>query len=432
MLHLLFEPYFYANWTQPSREASRTGKKLPPTPPVGRLRAFTACCFAYKVDDATFIECAGVDAFAFVEYLKCSLRVLTLFAIWALSINTAFYYSNTHAVRVYALEPRFLTVAPEGPSFEFLVLPQNPAVPEAFLSRSSIVYIDSLVDGEGAWDQWAAFIFSLLGMWVCSLHGYYQLVRSWQRLVRACQTSMADAGDAASHTLLVRAINPLAKPFEQNEAFALWAGLYPNQIFSVRMCRDTRELPKAVAKFDKLQAQLKVLEVKNKNLREKAAAAEAAEAAGDAAEGAAKVSAVSKLCACCRTPPLKAAEKLAPKLVKTREALEEARLALQKAAVANCGEERDEGLSYFVLLKSARAATIAKQVCGREAGPGCARTRACGIALSLSLCRSCTRSTPVLILVGRPSLTVCDCTAPLLLPTALPVPIFPVPCVDVR
>ena len=80
VLHILFEPYFYNNATAKSREASRKGKPAPPKPPSGRLRSITSCFFAFKVDDQTFIECAGIDAYAYVEFIRCALRVLVLFA----------------------------------------------------------------------------------------------------------------------------------------------------------------------------------------------------------------------------------------------------------------------------------------------------------------------------------------------------------------
>lgn len=327
ILHCLFDKFFYSNETSISRVSQRKHKDVPlHVPPPGRFRALHAFTYAWNTDDTSFIQCAGIDAFAFIEYLRCALRVLVGFATWALLVNTAFYYTNTHA---------------------------NPDVPPAFLSRSSIVYLEALpTDGDGgSWDAWMALVCSLIGLWVNSLHTYVQLSRSWRRIVRACQTSMADAGDAASHAILVRANNPLAKPFKQIDAFLTWAGLYPGQVLSVRMCRDTGSLPKALAKFDATQRALAVLEAKHKKLLEKAAVSPI---------GVTRLQWACHFCAC-RSPAARA-EKLQTKIDKQRHRLDTARSEIVRTAKVHCGPEHDVGLSYFVIFKSSRAASIAKQV----------------------------------------------------------------------
>ena len=175
-------------------------------------------------------------------------------------------------------------------------------------------------------------------MWCGTVFALVQVHRSYKYVISWCHLALADTSNIQGLTILVRAINSLAKPLPQAEARATWDALYPGEVHSVRMVRNTGKLPKLVAKFDKLSKKLEQLEEKKQKL--------IGADSGHQAE--------VKSCGCCG-PLTKTIAKTAQKLTDTKEQIGVARDQL-------CGDELDKGLSYFVVFKSARSATIAAQV----------------------------------------------------------------------
>ena len=261
-----------------------------------------------QISDAEYCQYAGIDAFCFVEYLKLVIRILFSMSSWAVAVNMTFYLISIN-----------------GNTKEDL--------PPGFLARASLANLPSVGDG-GNWQTWSALLASLVGMYVCSGYFYYSWYTAWIRVITKVQSSMSVADDVTSYTMLVRSTDPSALPQKRSLAERTWRHIYPGEVQCVRMVRDTGALPKQLALLDRLEAALPKLE----------AAAKAPAAKGLAA-----------LCAASPASRQRKVEQCRAKLNKARDAV----AALKERY---CGEDADAGLSYFVLFKTRRTATIAKQV----------------------------------------------------------------------
>ena len=308
VLHVLFSSEYYANKDR--------GKDLETLVPSSRFRVLSGICTAMRLSDDEYVRIAGVDAAAFVEHLRVGFRILVGFLLWGLVTEVGLYY--------LAAQDYFA---------------RGGNVAEGFLARASIAGMDP-VPTDGSWSpqQACSLLFSLVGLWLNSLLALRAINRSWQKVVGWCQASLADADDPVSHVVLVRASSPLTKPVTQAQAFATWDVLYPGSIYSVRVVRETGALPSLLAKYDALAKSKRELEVRRDQLIEdgKANQAEATTCCG----GSSLAAKISKL---------------------------EAKMALLTPKISalrdKCiGDEKDVGLSYFVIFTTSRAATMASQV----------------------------------------------------------------------
>ena len=299
VLHTAFRSVYYLNVVR--------GTAPPPPPvPTSTVDAVlsTLCCgwakHVLRMSDDEFASHAGIDAFCFIVFLRLVIRVLFAFGLWAVAVNMTFY-----------------------------VLAMSAEEQPVFLARASIANLASVADG-GDWHQWSSLVASVVGMWVCTLYAVWELNRTWRHVIAKCQQSMACADDVSSHTILVRSTDPRNLPQSREDAHRTWEGLYPQQVHTVRMVRNTGALPKKLALLDKLTAQLEALDAA-------AAATKGTKRAGCGADAAKK------------------AGKVRAKLAATRE-------AVQDLKVRHCGDDADQGLSYFVLFNNRRTCTIARQV----------------------------------------------------------------------
>lgn len=128
---------------------------------------------------------------------------------------------------------------------------------------------------------------------------------------------------------------------------AAWQALYPGDVHSVRVVRETGRLPELLPKLDALREALERLEAK-------AAKAKAAEQVGDGCFGGGDDTEAKRA---------KALDKLARQIAKQQAKIDAVRCEVADERNRHCAlPEHDAGVSYFVLFKTARAATIAKQV----------------------------------------------------------------------
>lgn len=312
VLHVLFHKLYYSN--------SVRGLEVD-APSDKRLGWCSSVATALRMPASEFIQKCGVDAMAFCEFAKLLLKILFSFMLWACTIEIAIFYS--------AVQSR----------------DDVDSISPSFLARASLANVDAVPSGGG--DSWKptqalSLIFSMVGLWLNSLYALILIDKSWRRIVGWCHVALEDSSDIVSHALLVRATNPLAKPFSQASALHTWEGLYPGEIFSVRMVRDTGKLPKLLAKVDKLLAKLARLDQREQSLK-------------DAKGKDARTAFAKKTCF-----------GLGPSLDAKRAKLE-AQLAQQRLKVADakhqfCTHANDRGLAYFVLFKASRVCTIASQV----------------------------------------------------------------------
>jgi len=127
--------------------------------------------------------------------------------------------------------------------------------------------------------------------------------------------------------VLVRSVDARDAPCSANELRIIWDALYPGEVYDIRVVSDTGQLPGLLSKLDHALDHLAMLE-------EQAVEAEAAAA----------------------TKKLSKVEKAIAKQTQKVEGLR------AKVATERDQHTSGEGVSYFVLFKSTRAATIAKQV----------------------------------------------------------------------
>ena len=311
-MHLFFTKLYYNN--------ALRGKKI--GAPPDRLGATLGWCSGLlrvlRMPNREFIEHCGVDAMAFIEFSRLLLKILFSFMLWACTVEVAVFY---------------VAVQEDATS---------SASVSSFLARASLANVAMVPSsGSGRPAQALSLALSLLGLWLNSLYALAQINKSWHRLVGYIHTALEDPRDVVSHTLLVRATNPLAKPFSQASAYRTWEGLYPGQIHSVRMVRHTGKLPELLAKLDKVVAKLTGLERRHEALVEAGKDADAAFA--------------RKTLFGLRPSPNAQRAALKVKLAALRT-------KVQAARKAYCGHDNDVGLSYFVIFKDSRTATIANQV----------------------------------------------------------------------
>ena len=214
-MHLFFTKLYYNN--------SLRGTMVP-GPPSERLGATLGWCSGLlrvlKMPNEEFIQHCGLDAVAFVEFSKLLLKILFSFSLWACTVEVAVFY--------FAVQ--------DG---------DNASSLSSFLARASLANLDAVPSsGNSRPSQALSLALSLLGLWLNSLYALVQINKSWLKLVGWIHSALEDPSDVVSHTLLVRATNPLARPFSQASALRTGEGLYPGEIHSVRMVRDTGKLCK--------------------------------------------------------------------------------------------------------------------------------------------------------------------------------------------
>ena len=310
-MHLFFTKLYYSN--------ALRGKMV--DAPSDRFGATFGWCSGLlrvlKMPNDEFTQHCGLDAMAFIEFSTLLLKILFSFMVWACTIEIAVFY--------FAVQ--------DG---------DNASSLSSFLARASLANLDAVPSsGNSRPSQALSLALSLLGLWLNSLYALVQINKSWLKLVGWIHSALEDPSDVVSHTLLVRATNPLAKPFSQASALSTWEGLYPGEIHSVRMVRHTGKLPELLAKLDKILAKLAGFDRRREAMIE----------AGKDADGAFDKRSLFGL----GPSPNAQRAKLEAKLTALR-------LKVAAARKNHCGPENDVGLSYFVIFQASRTATIANQV----------------------------------------------------------------------
>lgn len=186
ILHYFFASLFYIN-TERGRAPAKTSGTW------GWI-----CEIVVGMDDDEYMKHAGLDALTFVEFIRLCARVLGVMLVWACVVNMTFYVLSAN----HSLDPKTNT---SGSAID-------PEVLNSFLARSSLANVRPIGVGDPyEWDQALAFAMSLLGMWVVSFYTYWQLKRTWRRVIKWAQRAMAVAGDPSSHAILVRSVDPREK-----------------------------------------------------------------------------------------------------------------------------------------------------------------------------------------------------------------------------
>ena len=328
-LHSWFEELFYT-------EIER--RHAPPKP---RGAWGWICSVVIGMSDDDYMEHAGLDALTFVEMIRLMIRVTGFLLVWACVVDM-----TTYLVSAQVSLDNSTTTQQQSTI--------DPTMLNSFLARSSIANVrplpsdQSFLECKYEWDQALAFSMSLVGMWLASFYTYYQLKCTWRRITKWAQRSMAASGDAASHAILVRPIDPQVRGRGPDELLAVWQSLYPGEVHSVRVVREVGKLPKLLPKLDGLRERLASLEahVARVRLGEEAAGGGCCD---DGADHADKQS--------------KALDKLERRLAKQKAKVDAVRCEVALERDQHCVlHEHDVGVSYFVLFKTARTATIAKQV----------------------------------------------------------------------
>jgi len=262
------------------------------------------------------LRLAGVDAATFMEFIRLCIKILTSMLVWALVVELAFY--------VYSVQDFFEV--------------RGGDISPGFLERASLANLEEVPD-DGNWTptQALALITSMLGIWINTIYGIFMLKRSWEKIVSWCKEALEDETDVVSHVVLVRAANPFVKPVTQAEAFATWDMLFPNEIFSVRMIRSTAQLPKLLAKFDRLDKSLTALQARKQKLIDEGKPEKLDK----------------KTCFCMKS--------INAKIPKTEETIATVREKIAELKPKVCGDDNDKGLSYFVIFHRSRDATVATQ-----------------------------------------------------------------------
>jgi len=200
-LHSCFEALFYT-------EIER--KQAPPKP---RGEWGWICSVVIGMSDDDYMAHAGLDALTFIEMLRLCTRIVVFLLVWACLVDMTFYLVSAEV----SLDSSTATQTHGS---------VDPAHLNSFLGRASLANVRALPAGAGAldyeWDQALAFSMSLVGMWLASFYAYWQLKYTWRRVIHWAQRSMATAGDAASHTILVRATDPKLQGRGADELLAVW------------------------------------------------------------------------------------------------------------------------------------------------------------------------------------------------------------------
>ncbi len=326
-LHYCFESLFYTN----------TEHGLAPAKPAGAWGWL--CSIVWGMADDEYMKHSGLDALVFIEFLRLGARVLIFMLVWSCFIDMTFYVLSTDE-----------TVAHHQSSID-------PRIYDSFLARASLANVRPVPVGDGYdWDQALAFSMSLVGMWLGSIFTLWQLKRTWRRVIKWSHFSMAaQAGDPTSHAILVRATDPREHLRSPDELRRQWDSLYPGEVHSVRVVRETGRLPSLLPRLDELRQALALLD------RKALALAEARDTLRDGgAHAAGNRGGGGNDAADKRT---KAQAELAQKLLSMQAKIDAVRceVAMERKMYATTAAN-DVGISYFVLFKSARTATIAKQV----------------------------------------------------------------------
>ena len=298
ILHLGFHKLFYNNVAR--------GHSLAVPSRFGCMSGFGIALF---MSDDCFIELAGVDAAALIEFIRLAMRITVSFALWSLCT---------------VLAPIAIAVADDRNSF---------------LERASLANLKA-VGTDGAPEAVAAFALaaSTIGMWLNSFVALWLINRSWTKVIGWCRVKLTDASDVQCYTLLVRAVDPRQKPIKHDDTLRMWRGLYPDEVFSLRMVRATGTLPTLLKKYDAIAKNLEQLEAKKAALDE-----------------AGKLMEADK-------PKLLCLASLNSSIAKLSKKLATQALEVAAARAKYCADASDAGLSYFVMFNSSRAATIASQV----------------------------------------------------------------------
>ena len=235
LLHWFFSHSYYSNaFKREEKDAVTTQRNLS----IPNRSSWCSGIFhAFTMSDDDYLRHAGVDALSFVEYLRLSFRVLASCMIWGVIAELACY-----------------TVASQN-SFE-----SGRDVPPGFLARASLANIGA-VPSSGSWDELGdeaqafALALSLIGIYLNTFYALSQLGNSWKRVSGWAHKYLEDPDNPTSHAVLVQSTQPLSKPISQVTAFKTWDSVYPGEVISVRMIRDTGKLPALLSKFDKVENQ---------------------------------------------------------------------------------------------------------------------------------------------------------------------------------
>ena len=228
LLHMAFTNMYY-----PGAARSRAKLKIPNG--RGICAGFIQ---SWRLSDDDFVELAGVDAMAFIEFMRLLLRITFSFMLWALVAETV----------VYAI-----TVDRR--------IQDGGDVPPGFIARTSLANVASIPLG-GTWQpmQALSLLLSLVGIWLNTIYALVHMSRTWRKILHWCHTAPKEDEAVVAYSLLVRARNPLAKPIRQADALQAWEDLYPGEIHSVRMVRHTGNLPRLLGQMDRLEEQLQLLQ----------------------------------------------------------------------------------------------------------------------------------------------------------------------------
>ncbi|KAL1515263.1 hypothetical protein AB1Y20_001895 [Prymnesium parvum] len=282
--------FFYLNPLRRSRG--------PPVP----SGAFGWVRVVLRITDADLIRHAGLDAYAFLVFIRAMLSVLVSFAC-----TFGLFEVITNIACSFAVDDRFF--------------------PAGWSPRLSVGNVPK-TDQEGGCSH-GTLVVNMVGMLALTLYTVFFLHKAWMKVLAARHAFVSAARDASSRVVLVKT-GPLSPVLTREHAMEMWGELYPGEVLDVLMVKDSGALHSLQEKHERLREQIE-LEVWTKP-------------------------------ACCA----KRGETLTPKQVQKKEKLlaskkeldEKLRLELQKYTAA----DNDSGRNYLVLFSSLRAANAAKQV----------------------------------------------------------------------
>jgi len=303
VLHTLFRAQFYQN---------PVARGKGPTPPAGGVLSFVP--LVWRMSDDEWERHCGLDAFALVEFIRVGLRILGGYGLYGLSIGLLSTWGSSQLA-----DAAWQTV-----------------FGESTLARLSLANMRSFTDTSTAtWDMWGTAASSVVGAWLLTYLTITRLSASWRKLIARRLRSLADARDASSLVVLVRAGGLRGKEASLGEVRALWETLYPGQIWDVIMVRDTGKLPGLLARRTKLIQGIEALELSEAKAKAKGGVP---------------------------------AHKLLRRLRGRRDDLGALIGELKAEYTLRAADSNDVGSNYFVRFRQHRACNIAKQVLNTTAG----------------------------------------------------------------